>query len=71
MKRVTGFAAAALMFAQIGCATSSYKHFEHSESEVLTAMLEAEEAALARMKDSPSCEVAEAARHMAEQNRVH
>ena len=71
MKRVTGFAAVALMFAQIGCATSSYKHFEHSESEVLTAMLEAEEAALARMQDSPSCEVAEAARHMAEQNRVH
>jgi hypothetical protein len=71
MKRVIGFAAVALMFASIGCATGSHKSFNHSESEVVTAMLEAEEAALARMRASPSTDVAEAARHMAEQDRVH
>ena len=85
MKRVIGFAAVALMFAQIGCATGSYKrferaaaeavnanlHFDHSESEVVTAMLEAEEATLARLQDSASCDVAEAARQVAKQDRVH
>jgi hypothetical protein len=71
MKRVIGFVALALMFAQIGCATSSYKHFDHSESEVVTAMLEAEEATLARLQDSASCDVAEAARQVAKRDRVH
>jgi hypothetical protein len=71
MKTVIRFAAVALMFAHIGCATSSYKHFEHSESEVVTAMLETEQATLAHMQASASCEIAEAARQVAKQDRVH
>ena len=55
----------ALIFVNVGCATSSYKHFEHSDREVMTAMLAAQEAALIRLQASPSVDVAEAAREIA------
>ena len=70
MKKVLGFAAIALTLAQIGCATSSYKHFEHADSEVMAAMLETEQATLTLMQASASPDVAEAAQQLAQQDRV-
>ncbi len=72
MKVIKTAAIAALtMSLQVGCATSSYKHFEHSDSEVTTAMLETEEATLARLKGSPSLDIAQAARQIALEHQAH
>ena len=46
----------------VGCATTSYKHFEHSESEVIAALSQTEDATLTRLKASASPDVADAAR---------
>jgi hypothetical protein len=62
MKTIKQLAAAIALFVNVvGCATSSYKPSEHSTGEVLAAMAHAEEAALTRLKASPSTDVAEAA----------
>lgn len=72
MKKVIPAAALSIALAvlNVGCATTSRRQFHHSDNEVVTAMLETEEATFARLRASSNCEVAEAARLIAEQDRV-
>ena len=62
--RIAAIAALAMSL-HVGCATTSYKHFEHADSEVTSAMLKTEEATLERLKTSASSDVAQAARLIA------
>ena len=63
--RVIQIAATALLLTQIGCATTSYRHFEHSDAEVQETLRRAEQEALAKMATSTSPDVAQAAQQLA------
>lgn len=52
------------MFLQIGCASTNYRHAEHSVAEVEMEQRRAEETALAAMANSSDLEVAQTARRM-------
>ena len=63
MKIVKQLSVVIILFGSaVGCATTSYKNFEHSENEVLAALSQTEDATLTRLKASASPDIADAAR---------